>query len=92
MLIVLDDYFTWADFLTTTLACAFGVFMVATGVAGYFIGHMPLAVRVVVIFAGILMVAPGLQSDLWALAFAAPVLLQQTWAFRRERRPQPARG
>jgi TRAP transporter 4TM/12TM fusion protein len=92
MLIVLDGYFTWADFLSTTLTCAFGVFMVATGVAGYFIGHMPLAVRAVVIFAGILMVAPGLESDLWALAFAAPVLLQQTWAFRRARRPQPARG
>jgi TRAP transporter 4TM/12TM fusion protein len=92
MLIVLDDHFTWADFLTTTLTCAFGVFMVATGVAGYFVGHMPHVVRAVVILAGILMVAPGMESDLWALGLAAPVLLQQTWAFRRERRLQPARG
>jgi TRAP-type uncharacterized transport system fused permease subunit len=63
MLIVLDDYFTWADFLTTTSTYAFGVFMIATGVAGYFIGLMPLAVRAVVIISGILMVALSLESD-----------------------------
>ena len=40
MLIVLDDYFTYAEFFQTTLTCGLGVFMLSASVAGYFLVKM----------------------------------------------------
>ncbi|MBT5622967.1 MAG: TRAP transporter fused permease subunit, partial [Acidiferrobacteraceae bacterium] len=45
MLIVIEDYFTWSAFLSTTLSCAVGIFMVATSVAGFFLVRMPVIIR-----------------------------------------------
>jgi TRAP transporter 4TM/12TM fusion protein len=84
MLIVLEEYFTWGAFLETTLACALGVAMMATAVSGYFIGHMPWIFRILIGIAALFMVAPGLTSDMYALALALPVLIQQVAARRRE--------
>ena len=83
MLIVIDDYFTWSAFLSTTLSCAVGIFMVATSVAGFFLVRMPVIIRWAMAFAGVLLVAPGIQSDLFALVFVAPVLFQQVMAWRK---------
>lgn len=84
MLIVIEEHFTWEAFLTTTISCAFGVFMVATSVAGYFLTAMPGPVRAGIALAGILLVAPGLKSDIYALIIFLPVLTQQIWSRRRE--------
>jgi len=89
MLVVLPDYFTWAAFLETTLTCALGVLMLAISVSAYWIAPMPGIFRTLIALAGIFMVAPGLESDLWSLAFAAPVILQQILA-RRALAPEPA--
>ena len=83
MLIVIEDYFTWSAFLSTTLSCAVGIFMVATSVAGFFLVRMPVIIRWAMAFSGVLLVAPGMQSDLFALVFVAPVLFQQVTAWRR---------
>ena len=89
MLIVLDDYFTWTAFLETAITCALGVAMMATAVSAYFIAPMPMAIRFLMGFAAIFMVAPGVTSDLYALVLAAPVLVQQGLARRREREAIP---
>jgi TRAP-type uncharacterized transport system fused permease subunit len=83
MLIVIEDYFTWSAFLSTTLSCSVGIFMVATSVAGFFLVRMPVIIRWAMAFSGVLLVAPGIQSDLFALVFVAPVLFQQVTAWRR---------
>ena len=85
MLIVLPEYFTWGAFLETTLTCAFGVFMLASSVSGYLIAPMPGIFRTLIALAGVFMVAPGLESDFWAAAFVAPVLVQQCITWRAER-------
>jgi len=85
MLIVLPEYFTWGAFLETTLTCAFGVFMLASSVSGYLIAPMPGIFRTLIALAGVFMVAPGLESDFWAAAFVAPVLVQQYVTWRAER-------
>ncbi len=77
MLIVIDTHFTWQAFLTTTLSCAVGVFMVATSVAGYFLTTMPGPIRLAMALAGILLVAPGLKSDIYAAVLLVPVLAHQ---------------
>jgi TRAP-type uncharacterized transport system fused permease subunit len=89
MLIVLDDYFTWTAFLETALTCALGVAMMATAVSAYFIAPMPMGIRILMGFAAIFMVAPGVTSDLYALVLIAPVLIQQGLARRRERDAVP---
>ena len=88
MLIVLPEFFTWGAFLETTLTCALGVFMLASSVSGYLIAPMPGIFRTLIALAGVFMVAPGLESDLWAAAFAAPALLQQFMTWRAERTAQ----
>jgi TRAP transporter 4TM/12TM fusion protein len=85
MLIVIDSYFTWEAFLVTSITCGVGVFMLATSVAAYFLAPMPGIARAAMALAGILLVAPGVSSDLYAAAFAAPVLLQQIFARRRNK-------
>ncbi len=87
MLIVLDDYFTWGAFLETVLTCALGVFMVATAVSAYFLAPMPGVLRALMALAGAFMVAPGWQSDFYALVLAAPVMFQQVVAWRAAREP-----
>lgn len=85
MLIVIEDHFTWMSFLSTTLSCAVGIFMVATSVAGYLLAVMPAVFRWAMAFAGVLLVAPGVQSDVMALVVVTPVLLQQILAWRSAR-------
>ena len=85
MLIVLPEFFTWGAFLETTLTCALGVFMLASSVSGYLIAPMSGIFRTLIALSGIFMVAPGLESDFWAAAFAIPVIAQQVIAWRNER-------
>ena len=89
MLIVLPEYFTWASFASTVLTCAVGIFLLAVMVAGYLLRPMPGPARVMCGLAGIFLVAPGIQSDLWALALATPAMIQQWLAWRRD---QPGPG
>ena len=77
MLIVIEEHFTWGAFISTTLTCAAGIFLVAISVAGYMRRPMPGPLRACMGLAGIFLVAPSTTSDLWALAFAAPVMAQQ---------------
>ncbi len=85
MLIVVKSHFTWQAFITTTLSCAAGVFMVATSVAGYFLTHMPGPVRLAMALAGVLLVAPGMKSDIYALILLVPVMAHQIMYRDRER-------
>ncbi len=77
ILIVLPEYFTWASFLQVSITCATGVFIIATAVAGYYQKPLNGIFRLMMAIGGLLLVAPSLNSDLLALVFVAPVLLQQ---------------
>jgi len=85
MLIVLDDYFTWSAFLETVITCAIGIVMMATAVSAYFLTPLSTPLRILMAIGGVLMVAPGLKSDLYSLLFITPVLIQQVMAWRQER-------
>lgn len=83
MLIVLPEYFTITSFLHVSITCALGIFAIATAVSGYFMTPLNGVWRILMALGGLLMVAPGLTSDLLALAVMAPVILQQLAATRR---------
>ena len=83
MLIVLEDYFTWQEFLSTVITCGLGVFLLSASVAGYFLVNMNGPSRLMFGFAGIFLVAPSFESMIYAIFFATPVLIWQVLAFRR---------
>ena len=82
MLIVLDDFFTWQEFLLTVLTCGLGVFLLSASVAGYFLTNMSGPSRALFGIAGIFLVAPSFDSIIYAVVFATPVLVTQLIAFR----------
>jgi len=84
MLIVLEEYFTWSAFLETTLTCALGIIMMATAVSAYFLAPMSIPLRLLMALAAVMMVAPGVTSDIYSLVLALPVLIQQVAARKRE--------
>jgi len=82
MLIVLPEYFTWAAFLQTTVSCAIGTMILGAALIGYGLAPMPMPLRIMLGFAGVLLVAPGSYADVIAIALAVPPLLQQLAAYR----------
>lgn len=89
MLIVLDEYFTWSAFFETVITCALGIVMMATAISAYMIAPMPRSLRFLMGFAAIMMVAPGLKTDFYALVLALPVLIQQVRASKQMGDPEP---
>ena len=90
MLLVIEDHFTWGSFFSTTLSCAGGIFLLAIAISGFMLATLPAWGRWLVALAGLFLVAPNMKSDLFALAFLAPVLAQQVLVWRREREQVPA--
>ena len=90
MLIVIAEHFTWGDFLGTTASCAGGIFLLAIAIAGFMLTRLPGWGRLLTALAGVFLVAPNVESDLWALALATPVIAQQLLDRRRERLAVPA--
>ena len=85
MLIVLEDYFTWQEFLHTVITCGLGVFLLSASVAGHFLVNMNGPSRALLGLAGILLVAPSWESTVYAVFCAAPVLAMQFYAHARNR-------
>ena len=83
MLLVLDDYFTWGEFVHTAGTCVLGIVMLGAALVGYLVAPMGMAARVLLGIAAVLMVAPNWQANVWSLALAAPVLLSQFVTWRR---------
>ena len=86
MLIVLDDYFTWQAFLSTVGTCALGIFLLGIALTGYAVRPLPWPLRLLVGVAGVMMVAPDLESDLYGALLVLPAVAQQYLASRRASR------
>nr|WP_067291822.1 TRAP transporter permease [Marinobacterium profundum] len=91
MLIVLEDYFTWSEYLLTTFSCMAGIFVFGIAITGYALRNLPLLPRLLTFAAAIALITPGLQSDLYGLALLLPVLAQQLLARRQDETLAPAR-
>jgi TRAP transporter 4TM/12TM fusion protein len=87
MLLVLDDYFSWGEFIHTTGTCILGIVMLGAALVGYLLAPMGMAMRLLLAFAAILMVSTSWQANLWSVVLASPVMLSQ---FKGWRHAQPA--
>jgi TRAP-type uncharacterized transport system fused permease subunit len=83
MLIVLEEYFTWQEFLSTVITCGLGVFLLSASVAGYFLVNMNGPSRLMFGLAGLFLVAPSWTSTMYAMLFAAPVIAFQLFSYLR---------
>jgi TRAP-type uncharacterized transport system fused permease subunit len=72
------------EIIWTVVISLFGVYVIASGLVGYLKGSIPLWMRIVLFFAGALMVAEGLTTDIIGIAvFAACLLFVNLRAKRR---------
>ena len=83
MLLVLDDYFSWGEFIHTAGTCIIGIIMLGAALVGYFIAPMSMPLRLILAVAAIMMVATSWQANLWSLVLATPVLPSQLKGWRQ---------
>jgi len=83
MLLVIEDRFTWMEFLQTTGTCILGIVMLGAALTGYMLRTISWPLRLVLAVAAVMMVAPDLETNLWAAAVAAPILLLQIISWKK---------
>lgn len=82
MLLVIEDRFSWMEFFHTTGTCIIGIVMLGAALTGYMLRPISWPLRLVLAVAAIMMVAPDVETNLWAAAVAAPILLLQFFAWK----------
>jgi TRAP transporter 4TM/12TM fusion protein len=81
-MLIVTKGFTWATFFEVTIACAVGVFMLASALTGYGLARMSRAEQVWLAVAAVLVMSPSRTATLIGLAAAIPILLRQITAWR----------
>lgn len=87
MLIVLDDYFTWGEYIQTTLTCIAGIFVFGIAITGYGLRTLRWLPRLLAFACAICFVIPGWKTDLFALVSFSILLAHQLHL--RTREPEP---
>ena len=67
----------WHQNLHAFVTAAFGIYLLASGIQGWFFGIVNAALRIVLILAALAMIAGGLMSDIIGLSVAAVIFLIQ---------------
>lgn len=88
LLFVSSTGFDLTEFSYVSVSCVLGVIALSMSVAGYFLTDMSGIERAAAAIAGVIAVAPGWETDLYALAVIAPVILAQI--VKRRRRLSPS--
>src|SRR5690606_28598983 len=83
MLIVLPQYFTWGEYISVTVTCLIGIILLGSALTGYLVAPMPMALRLLLGLASVLIVAPGMESNIGGFVLSLPVLAQQWFGRRR---------
>ena len=85
MLIVLPEYFSWSEFLSVSITCALGIFLLGGAAVGYMFGHLNGAQRLLLLLGSVLLVAPGWNSNIAGIVLAGLALGWQALPARRRR-------
>ena len=75
MLIMLPEHFTIAAFLQVSVSCAAGIYLLAVAITGFMYRPVNGMFRTAFAAAGLLLVAPGTQSDIAGLLAAVVLVL-----------------
>jgi TRAP transporter 4TM/12TM fusion protein len=85
MLLVIEDRFTWGEFIHTTSTCILGIVMLGAAFTGYMLRPMGWPSRLLLGVAALMMVVPDGVTTVWAAVLAAPVIAAQLLRWRGER-------
>jgi TRAP-type uncharacterized transport system fused permease subunit len=72
----------WPTIISSCVSATIGVILFAGGLHGYLVTAASLWQRLLLVVAGLLLIKPGLESDLIGAAFAALVIATQVFARR----------
>ncbi len=84
MLIVLEEYFTWSEYLLTTGTCVIGIFTFGVAITGYFLSNLSFLPRTLTFIGAFCLVMPGLTSDIFGVLLLAPVVMSQLVSSKKE--------
>lgn len=82
----------WTDIALAAASSSLGVFALATSLQGYLIREAKLAERVVLLIAALLLIKPGLATDLAGLAGIGLVVVTQLLSARKAKKGEAAPG
>jgi len=85
MLMVIEEHFSWGEFIHTTGTCIVGIVLLGASLTGYLLRPMSLFFRLWLAVAAIMMVVPSGSVNLWAVLVAAPVLISQIAGWHKHR-------
>jgi TRAP transporter 4TM/12TM fusion protein len=88
-MLIVTKGFTWGAFVETAAGSLIGIVMLGAALTGYGIASMPMAQRLVLGIASVLVISPSRTGTLLGLALAVPVVLSQVAAWRRGREQAP---
>jgi TRAP-type uncharacterized transport system fused permease subunit len=80
----------WQTIVSSCISASIGVVLFAGGLHGYFLGLANYWQRAVLIVAGLLLIKPGLTTDLIGAALAASIIASQVVAKRAALKPEIA--
>ena len=92
LLLVLDDYFSWGEFILVGGTCIVGIVMLGAALTGFMLRPMSMPMRITLAIAAIMMVSTSWQANLWAVVVAAPALVSQFYGWLSDRSSAPAKG
>lgn len=82
-LLIVVDGFSWGEFAQTAGACAVGIILLAGSLTGYLLGTLSWVSRWTLGLAALLLVAPGIITDLIGIGLACPVIVYQLMKTRK---------
>jgi TRAP transporter 4TM/12TM fusion protein len=83
---------TWWEILTAVATASLGVILLSAGLVGWFLREARFLDRVLLVVAAVLLIKPGLYTDLMGLALALLVAGLQKWYWQRSPGSPPPRG
>ncbi len=72
----------WSEVILLSITAAIGIFGVAAGLSGYLVAEMNLLERVITMAGGLMLIIPGIATDLGGIALVGLVFL---WQMMRRR-------
>ncbi|WP_422040290.1 TRAP transporter permease [Roseibium sp.] len=84
LLFVSSTGFDLWEFTYTAASCIAGVIALSAAVVGYWLAPMGVFFRILLALAGLIFIAPSLQTDLVALLIASPAIISQVLARRHQ--------
>jgi len=76
-MLIVTEGFTWQQFILTVGGCSIGIILLGAALTGYLMTNMGRIERIVTSIGALLLVAPGVQSDLIGIVLIVPVIINQ---------------